>query len=437
MKNLAKLSRPTVWAEFSPLAAATGAVNLGQGFPSWSTPSFVTEHLKDAANTPGPKVNQYCRAQCHMPLAESLAAEYNSRPSWKDLKVDPLTNVVSSLGVTQTMYIGFRSLLSEGDEVVLLEPAFDIYAPQVLLCGGVPKYVSLKTAIPESTDAALPLNANDVFQFDFEALEAAISDSTRVLVLNTPHNPTGKVFTRSELSRIAEIVSKYPNLIVFSDEVYEHQIFDKVNAPHISFATLPGMYERTLTLSSAGKTFSTTGWKVGWGIGPASIISKLTALQQWVCYSAPSVTQEAIARSLVDARKPYEGFDTFYDWLCDSYMNKRDFLCDALTEINMRPIVPLGGFFVCADTSHLTFPESVYSEDSASAPSPMPRDWALARYMTHTFPNVAVIPPSPFYAPENVKNAENYVRFCVCKTDEELEEAVERLKKIPADGKLG
>ena len=183
--------------------------------------------MVDSVQTPGTSTNQYCRPNCHLPLANALADEYNGRPSWSHLNVDPMTNVMSSLGCTQVMYCAFRALLQPGDEVVLLEPAFDIYGSQVILMGGVPKFVSLKT------DLTAPPTSNDVFTFDFDALEASISEKTRVLVLNTPHNPTGKMFSREELERISSIVSNYPNLVVFSDEVYEHIVFDPEGSPHI------------------------------------------------------------------------------------------------------------------------------------------------------------------------------------------------------------
>ena len=235
----------------------------------------MTASLTASVQTAGTSTNQYCRPNCHLPLANALAAEYSTRPSWSHLTVDPMKNVMSSLGCTQVMYCGFRSLLSPGDEVVLLEPAFDIYAAQVVLCGGVPKFVSLVTDLGVERKTA-----NDVFKFDFDALEAAITPRTKVLVLNTPHNPTGKMFTRGEQERIAGIVAANPNLTVFSDEVYEHIVYDPSECPHVSFATLPGMWERTVTMSSAGKTFSVTGWKVGWAVGPEGIIKKMVDLQQ-------------------------------------------------------------------------------------------------------------------------------------------------------------
>ena len=296
--------------------------------------------------------------------------------------------------------------------------------------GGTPKYCSLKTKLDNGS------TANEVFQLDFDELESSITERTRVLVLNTPHNPTGKMFSMEELERISSIVRKHPNLLVFSDEVYEHIELSPSTSPHISIATLPGMWERTLTMSSAGKTFSVTGWKCGWGVGPKDLIKKMCDLQQWVNFSTPTITQDATARCLIAARKPYKGHDSFYDWLKDDYRKRRDYLESVLRSVNIPPISPTGGFFICADTSKLKFPDSVYAEESLSSPKPMPRDWALARYMTHTNPKVAVIPPSPFYSPSNVANAKDYVRFCFCKTDELLEEAKGRLEKISEDGNL-
>ncbi|GMI11961.1 hypothetical protein TrRE_jg9140 [Triparma retinervis] len=422
--DLSQLSKPTVWHEFTPLANEHNAVNLGQGFPNWDPPAFVVKSMEETVNVKGTSTNQYCRPQCHLPLAQALADDYNSRPSWAaaGVSVDPASNVVSSLGVTQIMYIAFRSLIKPGDEVVLLEPAFDIYAPQVLLTGGSPRYVSMKT------DTKAGDTANEVFQVDWDALEATVNSKTRVLVLNSPHNPTGKIFSRTELDRLAGIVAKYPNLIVFSDEVYERIVFDPEGSPHISFATIPGMWERTLTMSSAGKTFSATGWKCGWCVGPSSIIKLMADLQQWVNFSTPTVTQDAVARSLVKARSPFEGHPNFYAWLAADYLKRRDFLMRGLEEAGLPAIVPAGGFFICAETGGLKIPDEVFLEDSISAPDPMPRDYAVARYMTHTDPKVAVIPPSPFYSKENKGEAEGYVRFCFCKTDDLLQEGVERLK---------
>jgi kynurenine--oxoglutarate transaminase/cysteine-S-conjugate beta-lyase/glutamine--phenylpyruvate transaminase len=242
------------------------------------------------------------------------------------------------------------------------------------------------------------------------------------------------MFSRVELERIASILEKYPNIIVVSDEVYENISYDSESSPHISFASLsPATFAKTLTLASAGKTFSITGWKVGWGVGPAELISKLSSLQLWVNFSSPSVTQDAVAKMLKFAREPFDGHPSFYAALRADYAKKRAILAGHLSAAGYTPIMPAGGFFICASTKDVKFPKRVYDQPSKSAPSPMPRDWALARYMTMENPKVAVIPPSAFYSPASIKEAENYVRFAFCKSDDELNEAGARLRTAKAN----
>jgi aspartate/methionine/tyrosine aminotransferase len=268
-------------------------------------------------------------------------------------------------------------------------------------------------------------NASKVFTLDLAELEASITPRTKVLLLNTPHNPTGKMFSLQELQGIAEIVQRHPQLTVISDEVYEHLVFDE--QPHISMASTPGMFDRTLTLSSSGKTFSCTGWKVGWAVGPARLVKAVTATQQWVNFSAPTPNQDAMAQALQIARDPYQGFDTYYDWLANDYKRKRGLLVDALTAAGMTAILPPGGFFIMADTSHIDLPSSFLEEVTDAMPaSPMPRDWAMSRWLTKEV-GVTAIPPSAFYSAENLHLAKNLLRFAFCKGDDTIREAHKRL----------
>lgn len=428
----APLPLQTVWHEFTPaFCAQSQAINLGQGFPNWDPPAFVVDALVSSVNTKGPSVNQYCRPEAHLPLAKALAYDYNAK--WHDLNpsipsVDPLTNVVTAIGCTQAMSLAVSSLLDRNadHEAILLEPAFDIYAEQVKLAGGRCRFVPLKTVLPGS-------DANAVFQLDWSALEAALGPKTRLLILNTPHNPTGKMFSREEQLRLAALLEKWPDVVVIADEVYEHITYDDVSSPHVSFASLsPSTFARTLTLSSAGKTFTTTGWKVGWAVGPARLIKPMTALQQWVTFSCPSVTQDAIAAALVKAREPQGPHPSFYAALKTSYKAKRSLLAEALTSAGLTPILPAGGFFICCDTSSCDVPEATYSEESVASPRPMPRDWALARHLVQRGPKVAAIPPSAFYCEENKHLAKDYLRFAFCKTDDMLVEAGKRLREWKA-----
>lgn len=248
--RLEGLDKPTVWHEFSPLAVKHGAVNLGQGFPDWDPPLFVQESMKQAVDpSAGRHANQYARSYAHMPLAQVLAADYSER--W-DMTIDPATQIATAVGCTNALYCALQGMLSAGDEVILLEPAFDIYSSQVRMAGAKPVFVPLRPT------GDVREGASKVFTLDLNELEAAITENTKVILLNTPHNPTGKMFSRQELQGIAAIVKKHPALTVISDEVYEHIVFDPENEPHISIASLPGMFDQTLTLSSSGKTFSCT-----------------------------------------------------------------------------------------------------------------------------------------------------------------------------------
>lgn len=289
------------------------------------------------------------------------------------------------------------------------------------MAGGTPVFCPLRPSGEGNT-------ASQVFQLDLDELESKITPRTKVLLMNTPHNPTGKMFSLEELTGIAEIVLRHPQLTVISDEVYEHVVFDPVTEPHISIATIDGMFDRTLTLSSSGKTFSCTGWKVGWAVGPTHLIKALTAVQQWVNFSVPTPNQDAIALSLQQAREPYQGYSTFYEWLAADYKRKRGLLVDALTDAGMTPLVPPGGFFIMADTSHLSVPQEYLDQVTDAMPvHPMPRDWALSRWMTQEV-GVTAIPPSAFYSPDTVHLAKNLLRFAFCKGDDTILEAHRRWK---------
>lgn len=424
--RLEGLDKPTVWHEFSPLSVQHGAVNLGQGFPDWDPPAFVQEAMKQAVDPAFNRhANQYARSYAHMPLAEVLARDYSER--W-GFPIDPATQIATAVGCTNALYCALQGLLSPGDEVILMEPAFDIYASQVRMAGGKTVFVPIRPT------GEAHQGASKVFTLDLTELEAAITEKTKVIMLNTPHNPTGKIFSRTELEGIAAIVKKHPSITIISDEVYEHIIFDPEEEPHISIASLPGMLEQTLTLSSSGKTFSCTGWKVGWAVGPPHLVKAVSAVQQWVNFSAPTPNQDAIAVSLVAAKQPYDGFPSYYAYLAAEYKRKRQILADALIAAGMTPVIPPGGFFIMADTTDIEFPEDEYrAEVTGAMPvSPMPRDWAMSRWLTKVV-GVTAIPPSAFYSTDNVPLARNLLRFAFCKGDDTILEAGERLQAYFGD----
>lgn len=404
---------PTVWHEFTPLAQTTGAVNLGQGFPDWSCPAFVKEGLHRAVDG---NHNQYCRSGGHMRLVKSLAAHYSPLLG---RTLDPLTEITTTVGATEAIFACTQSLLNPGDEVVVFEPAFDIYGAQVQMAGGICKYVPLRVV-----DRGGRLE----WTYDHAEFEAAFTSKTKMVLLNTPHNPTGKVFTRTELSAMAATIQKYPGVIVVADEVYEKLVF----APHTHerMATLPGMFDRTITVSSAGKTFSVTGWKIGWTIGPSQLIKPIMLANQWVQFSVSTTLQEAVADAVERGEQPHEGQRNYFDWLCADYYSRRDRLAASLAAAGFGVAVPEGGFFIVADTSKFTVPEKYLTETTAAAPV-MTRDWAFCRWLAIEH-GVAAIPPSAFHSPETKGLAANLARFAFCKTDATLLEADKRLRAFGA-----
>lgn len=449
------LDSPTVWQEFSPLSIQYNSINLGQGFPDWEPPLFVKDCMYESIYNDN--MNQYARSYSHLPLAISLSNDYNERyqKTSNDIPmIDPATMIATAVGCTNVLYCALQGLLNPGDEVILFEPSFDIYTSQVRMAGGIPIFVPLRNPPPPNTNdnSDVLQNANDQFIFDVHELEESITSKTKIILLNTPHNPTGKMFTRKELQDIANIVHKYPHITIISDEVYEHIVFQDENdnnnddiIEHISIATIPNMFDKTLTLSSSGKTFSCTGWKVGWAVGPEHLIKAITAVQQWVNYSAPTPNQHAISKALQIAKQQYEHiesgilYNNYYHWLASDYQRKRSLLINALQIAGMKPIIPQGGFFIMADTSTIDFPyESIYQNqytdampkqlDRSNQNIIMPRDWALSRWLTEEV-GVTAIPPSAFYSLERVPLAKNYLRFAFCKSDDTILKAKERFTK--------
>jgi len=361
------------------LANEKRAINLSQGFPDFEGPAAIREAAERALRSGH---NQYARSMGVPPLVESIAAH---QQRCYGLDVDPLRGVTVTTGATEAIAVTMLGLLEPGDEVVLFEPFYDSYPALTALAGAVPRYVTLR--FPD-------------FALDERALRSAFSERTRLVVLNTPHNPTGKVFSREELQVIAALCEEY-DAYVLSDEVYEHLTFD--GAEHVPMATLPGMFERTLTASSTGKTFSYTGWKVGWLTGPPELIAAAQAAHQFLTYAGAAPLQVAMAEAIDVFRQD------FFDELQEEYRERRDFLVGTLREVGFDVAVPAGTYFVCAGFSSLT------DED----------DRAFARRLIEEA-GVATIPPSAFYAEAKEEGA-RLLRFAFCKRLETLQAAAERL----------
>lgn len=401
---------PTVWSEFTPLSNQYKSVNLGQGFPDWASPDFVKKHLINAIND---NHNQYSRSAGDLALVESLAKHYGPLIG---RQINPLTEVTVGVGATETLYAILQSHLNDGDEVIVLEPAFDTYPAQVQMAGGICKYVPLELDLEKG-----------FWYLDMNKLEEAFTSKTKIILLNTPHNPSGKVLSLSELNYLSSILQRHPQVIAVMDEVYEKLVYD--DKEHIRLASLPGMWERTITVSSSGKTFSATGWKIGWCYGHADLIKPITLANQWIQYCVSSPTQRAIANIIDEANKPYLNYENYYSYVQKQYSEKRDFLVTALESAKLKPVIPDGGFFIVADTSQHEIPKEYFLQPGPNNEVPVTRDWAFARWLTIEV-GVTPIPPSAFYVPKTKHLAKDMARFAFCKTEPALVEGKKRLEVL-------
>ena len=385
----------TVFAEYSALSLEYDAINLGQGFPDFPAPDFVIEAARTALAS---GYNQYARSAGHPRLVNALAAVYS--PVF-DRELDPLTQIVVTTGATEGIFATMQGLVDPGDEVILIEPFYDSYPASVIMAGGTPVYIPLRPA-PGATSAA-------DWRIDIEELRAAINPKTKLLVINTPLNPVGKMYSREELVTLAQIAQEH-DLLVLSDEVYEWMTYD--GTPHVRMATLPGMWERTITLGSAGKTFSVTGWKIGWAIAPEPLAHAVLMAHQWIPFAVTTPLQEAVGAAFEQVEER-----NYLHELRVMYQAKRDILLSALNDVGFPPVTPHGSYFILVDTTDLDTP----------LPTDDLRDVQICRWLTKEI-GVTAIPPSAFYSPEHSHLATNIARFCFCKTDAILEAAATRLR---------
>lgn len=376
----------TVFATFSRLALEHKAVNLGQGFPDFAPPSVIMDAYRAAADD----YQQYPPLP-GLPALSGMVAKIKSKPTGQQL--DPIKNVQVTVGATEGLFAISQAFINPGDEVILLEPFYDAYPADVLMAAGVPVYVPMH---PQQ---------NGDWLIDFDALRKAFSRKTKAIFINSPNNPTGKVFSAEELDAIIALATEFDALII-SDEAYEYIAF----SPFISVASRPGGFERSLTVASIGKTFSVTGWKIGYVVGPEKLIHAVRMAHQWIPFTVATPLQQAAAVAL---GKSHEPGDRYFSDLVSQFKAKRDILFDALKASPFKPLSPQGSYFIVADSSALG-----YSDDLALCED-LPRRIG-----------VVAIPPSAFYAAEHRYLAKNLVRFAFCKTDEALYEAAKRLKKL-------
>lgn len=373
----------TIFTEINLLAQQYDALNLGQGKPDFDTPADIINQLVQAAQAG--KYNQYAPGP-GSPALRQAVAEHAAR--FYQINLDPDKSILVTAGATEGLLSSLLGLVDPGDEVIIIEPFFDSYVPGVIMANAIPRYVPLHP--PHWT-------------FDPDELKAAFSKKTRAIILNTPHNPTGRVFTRAELAMIAELCIEH-DVIVIADEVYEHLTFD--HNQHIPIATLPGMFERTITVSSAGKLFSMTGWKIGWVSGPADLVEGVGRAHQFVVFSVHYPSQEAIAYAL---RLPISYYDNFRHM----YTTHRGLLTSALEQGGFTYTTPEGTYFMLADFSHIF------------SGSPLEFTHYLIQHA-----GVACIPPTSFYSPEHAHIGSSYVRFTFCKSGDMLRQVGERLQRL-------
>jgi aspartate/methionine/tyrosine aminotransferase len=370
----------TIFSEMTALALEHDAINLGQGFPNWDGADFVKEAARRSLEEGGS--DQYPPSHGVPALRQAIAVRYGPLLG---RSLDPATEVTVTCGCTEALAASFLGLVDPGDEVILIEPFYDAYPVFVSMTGAVPRYVTLR---PPS------------FGLDLEELRASFSAKTKAIVVNNPHNPTGRVFTDEELTAIAALCVEY-DVIAVTDEVYEEMTYE---GEHRRLATYEGMWERTLTLSSIGKTFSLTGWKLGWGIASSALTAGLRSAHQFLTFTTPTPVQHGA----VAAMAAPEGF---YEDLRSGYLKKRDLLADGLEAVGFEVHRPQGTYFMMAGFDRFRFTD----------------DRSFCRHLVEQA-RVVAIPPSVFY--HHPEDGSSLVRFAFCKDDALLTEALDRLSSL-------
>jgi len=375
----------TVFVEINNLARQHNAVNLGQGAPDFDGPPEVLAAAVEAVNS---ALNQYAPG-IGMPAVREAIAKHAER--FYGQKVNPDTEVLVTSGATEGVFAAILGLTDPGDEAIVFEPVYDTYVPNMVMAGVTPRYVALR---------------GKNWTFDPDELAKAFNPRTRAIIVNTPHNPTGKVFSRDEFRLIAALCQKH-GVIAITDEVYEHILYD--DAVHTRLATLPGMEDRAITISSLGKTFTVTGWKVGWAIGPAALVNAVNQAHQFITYAVASPLQAAAATAL---RLPF----SFFENLQVSYQARCDRMIDVLTNVGFRVFKPAGSYFIMVDWRGV-------------ASKQVQDDMQFAEWLIREV-GVACIPASPFYQDCDRQLGKYFARFAVCKKDQTLAAAAERISRL-------
>jgi aminotransferase len=370
----------SVIREMTRLAVRHQAINLAQGFPDFPAPADLKQAAHDAIDA---DINQYAITWGAKPFRDAIAAKYRRTYA---LDLDPEREITVCCGATEGMVASLLAILDPGDEVVLFEPFYENYGPDTQLCGAQPRYVQLRT--PD-------------WSFDPDELRRAFTPRTKAIILNSPNNPTGKVFTRDELFYIAELCQEFDALAI-TDEIYEHILYD--GAVHIPIATLPGMRDRSILVNSMSKTYSVTGWRVGWVLAPPDLTDSIRKVHDFLTVGAAAPLQQAGVYALGQG-------DGYYGHLAEEYRGRRDFLVKALEEVGFQCFIPRGAYYVMTDISRFGFPS----------------DEAFVQHLIAKV-GIAAVPGSSFYSQKSGDLQQ--VRFCFCKKYETLESASRRLRKV-------
>jgi aspartate/methionine/tyrosine aminotransferase len=375
----------SVIREMTRQAMLHGAINLAQGFPDFPAPAEIKQAAQEAIAA---DVNQYAITWGAKSLRGAIAQQMET---FQGVPVDPETQVTVCCGSTEAMISTLLAVCNPGDEVVIFEPYYENYGPDSILSGAKPSFVKLRP--PESPAAE--------WTFDERELRAAFHRHTKAIIVNTPNNPTGKVFTRAELEIIRDLCVEF-DVLAITDEIYEHILYDGTR--HISIASLEGMADRTITINGMSKTYSVTGWRVGWTIAPPAISDAIRKVHDFLTVGAPAPLQEAGVSALSLPQ-------SYYQNLAEGYRRRRDRLIPALEQAGFRCFRPRGAYYVMTDISPFGFPDDV----------------AFTRYLVSEI-GVAAVPGSSFY--RDPKDGAQQVRFAFCKRDQTLDEAAQRLAKL-------
>ena len=387
----------SVIREMTRLAMKHNAVNLSQGFPDFAAPESVKEAARQAISD---DINQYAITWGAKPLRDSIVEKFEQT---QGIRIDPEREITICCGSTEAMMSAMLAIINPGDEIVVFEPFYENYGPDAILSGASPRFVKMKP----------PIDENSEWTFDFDELAAAFGQHTKAIILNTPNNPTGKVFTLRELEFIRDLCVKW-NAYCVTDEIYEHILYD--GARHITMARLDGMRDRTIVINGMSKTYSVTGWRVGWAIAPPETTQAIRKVHDFLTVGAAAPLQQAGAIAL---HSPL----SYYDDLAKSYTRKRERLLKILSSAGFTVYKPRGAYYIMTDISRFHFPE----EDSRFASES--KDVAFAKYLVEEI-GVACVPGSSFY--NEAQDGASQVRFTFCKKEETLAAAEERFSRLHA-----